>query len=127
MDTRTKIVTVADAGRLVRGSRPVAVVTGYFDVLLASHARELAHVREAHPDAILIVALTPAPEPLMEPRARAEMVAALAMVDYVVSLEASEAEGFLAAFSAAPIVRLEDAHRGRMRQLIEHVHRRQSA
>jgi hypothetical protein len=55
------------------------------------------------------------------------MVAALAMVDYVVSVEASEAEGFLAAFSAAPIVRLEDAHRGRMRQLIEHVHRRQSA
>jgi glycerol-3-phosphate cytidylyltransferase-like family protein len=127
VDTRTKIVSAADAGALARGARDVVVVTGHFDVLLASHAREIAVVREAHPDAILLVALTSPPEPLMEPRARAELVAALAMVDYVVSLEDGEVAGLLAAFEAARIVHLEDAHRQRMRELIEHVHRRQSA
>jgi len=127
VDTRTKIVTVGDAGALARGPRPVAVVTGHFDVLLAPYARELARMRESHPGALLLVALTPPPEALLEPRARAEMVAALAVVDYVVSLEEGDAEGFLAAFNAARIVRLEDAHRQDMRELIEHVHSRQSA
>ena len=56
--------------------------------------------------------------------ARAEMVAALAMVDYVVSLEALQIESLLAAFPAERIVRVEAAHQQLTRELIEHVRRR---
>ena len=102
------------------------LATGHFDVLLAAHVRELDQVRESLPDAVLLVALGTPAQPLLDARARAEMVAALAMVDYVVSLEDRQMESLLAAFPAERIVRLEAAHEQRMRELIQHVHRRQS-
>jgi bifunctional ADP-heptose synthase (sugar kinase/adenylyltransferase) len=50
--------------------------------LLAEHVRRLAKVRE--PGRLLVVEVTNPAQPLLAQRARAELVAALAMVDYVV-------------------------------------------
>jgi len=127
VDTRSKIITVEAAIALAGGGRPTLLVTGPFDVLLAVHLGELACARESLPDAVLLVAITEPPQPLLNTRARAEMVAALAMVDYVVSLEEPHIESLLAAFPPDRIVRLEAAHQQHMRELIEHVRRRQSA
>jgi len=128
VDTRNKIIAPEEACALARGPRNAALATGYFDVLLAAHVRELDQVRHSLPDAgaVLLVALRTPEQPLLDVRARAEMVAALAMVDYVVSLEDRQMESLLAAFPAERIVRLEAAHEQRMRELIQHVHRRQS-
>jgi bifunctional ADP-heptose synthase (sugar kinase/adenylyltransferase) len=126
VDTRTKIITPEQACALARGPRNAALATGYFDVLLAAHIRELDQVRHSLPNAVLLVALRTPEQPLLDVRARAEMVAALAMVDYVVNLEDRQMESLLAAFPAERIVRLEAAHEQRMRELIQHVHRRQS-
>jgi bifunctional ADP-heptose synthase (sugar kinase/adenylyltransferase) len=126
VDTRTKIVTPEEACALARGRQIAVLVTGYFDVLLAAHIRELDRARESLPDAVIFVALGTPEQPLLDVRARAEMVAALAMVDYVVSLEDRQMESLLAAFPGERIVRLEAAHEQRMRELIQHVHRRQS-
>ena len=126
MDTRTKIIKLEEACALARGSQNAVLATGYFDVLLAAHAREFYRVREGLPDAVIFVALGTPEQPLLDVRARAEMVAALAMVDYVVSLEDRQMDSLLAAFRAERIVRLEAAHEQRMRELIQHVHRRQS-
>lgn len=126
MDTRTKIITPEQACALARGPRNASLATGYFDVLLAAHVGELDRVRHSLPDALVLVALGTPEHPLLDVRARAELVAALAMVDYVVSLEDRQMESLLAAFPAERIVRLEAAHEQRMRELIQHVHRRQS-
>jgi bifunctional ADP-heptose synthase (sugar kinase/adenylyltransferase) len=126
VDTRTKIIKLEEACALARDSQNAVLATGYFDVLLAAHAREFDRVRESLPDAVIFVALGTPEQPLLDVRARAEMVAALAMVDYVVSLEDRQMESLLAAFPGERIVRLEAAHEQRMRELIQHVHRRQS-
>lgn len=126
MDTRTKIITPEAARDLAHSSPPAMLVTGYFDVLLAAHVRELDGIRAGQPEGVLLVALTTPEEPVLDSRARAEMVAALEMVDYVVSLDERLMNGLLAAFSAECIVRLEAVHEQRRRELIEHVHRRQS-
>jgi bifunctional ADP-heptose synthase (sugar kinase/adenylyltransferase) len=126
VDTRTKIITPEEACALTRGSKHATLATGYFDVLLAAHVRELDRVRDSLPDAVVLVALGTPRQPLLDARARAEMVAALATVDYVVSLEDRQMESLLAAFRTEHIVRLEAAHEQRMRELIQHVHRRQS-
>lgn len=124
LDTRTKILTLEQA--LALPGDQVLLVTGHFDVLQAANARELARLRDSNSSGALLIAVTDPPNPLLAPRARAEMVAAFAMVDYVVSLEDHQVDSFLAAFPRDRTVRLEAAHQQRMRELIEHVHRRQS-
>ena len=126
MDTRSKIVTPEAAAALAHGRPSAVLVTGHFDVLLAAHVRDLASARAALPDGVLLVALTDPEEPLLPPRARAEMVAGLEMVDYVVSLDGLGMRTLLAAFPADRTVRLEAAHESRRRELIQYVHRRQS-
>ncbi|HUO29916.1 MAG TPA: hypothetical protein VMU80_11910 [Bryobacteraceae bacterium] len=126
LDTRDKIITPDAAGALGSAAGPAVLVTGHFDVLLAAHAHELACERQRTPGAVLIVAVTPPAEPVLSPAARAEMVAALDLVDYVLTLEEREIGSLLASFAGKRIVRLEAAHQQRMRDLIEHVHRRQS-
>jgi bifunctional ADP-heptose synthase (sugar kinase/adenylyltransferase) len=126
LDTRNKIIRVEEAAALAGGEKRITVVTGSFDVLLAGHIRELDDARASDPDALLLVAVVAPEHPLVEARGRAEMVAALAMVDYVVSLEDHEMERFLAAFREERMVRLEAAHKQRLRELKEHVERRQS-
>ena len=118
MDTRIKILTAEAA------PRACTVVTGAFDPLLAEDARELAEIRASHPDGPLLVVVLPLPGELLPEHARAELVAALRMVDYVVTAPDAATDALLAALEPAHLVRLEEAQAVRKRQLMDHVHRR---
>ncbi len=80
MDTRSKIILLEQA-RKISGTRTLWL-TGHFDPLLAEHARNLR--QHTDPGQILIVEITNPENPLLPQRARAELVAALESVDYVV-------------------------------------------
>ena len=107
------------------------MVTGTFDVLLAEDARELAEIRASHPDAPFWSWFCRSAEELLPQRARAELVAALRMVDYVVTADDATpdaaTDALLASLEPAQLVRLEEVHAARKRQLMEHVHRRQTS
>jgi glycerol-3-phosphate cytidylyltransferase-like family protein len=112
LDTRTKIVSTAEAARLAASG--ATVVSGYFDPMLASHAQRLAQLkREGSP---LLVLIADPEEAILPARARAELVAALRVVDYV-----AENGNF------EPHHRLEREDSDRLANLIERVHARQSA
>ncbi|MBV8819916.1 MAG: hypothetical protein JO022_16250 [Acidobacteriaceae bacterium] len=81
LDTRSKIITEQKAAALIQ-NRPVKSVSGHFDPLLPQHVRELR--RAAAGDELLVVTVTNPPDPLLTQSARAELVAALAAVDYVI-------------------------------------------
>lgn len=85
MDTRAKIITPAEAQRLLAEFHP-RVVSGYFNPLRAEHARRLREVAAGNGRPLLVV-VQPADSPLLDGRARTELVAALAVVDYVVSAD----------------------------------------
>jgi len=71
-----------------RDGRPLTLLIGFFDPFYAPHVVRLSQV--ATGGAQLVVALDDPPEPLIARAKRAEIVAALAMVDAVV-LDANEA------------------------------------
>jgi bifunctional ADP-heptose synthase (sugar kinase/adenylyltransferase) len=105
LDTRTKIVPLDEIRECLQ-NRAACWISGHFDPLLAEHIVRLAEARE--PGRLLVVEVTNPAQPLLAQRARAELVAALSMVDFVV-LGEKEAVG------AAPM----DA--GIKERFIEHV------
>ena len=113
MDTRTKIVDAGQA-RLI-AAQGATVVSGYFDPLVASHAERLAGLKSSGIPLLVLIA-TP-DDAILPARARAELAAGLAVVDYV----CETADG------VAPHLSLEREHAERLAQLIEHVHARQRA
>lgn len=119
MDTRCKILTLDAALALPPG---LAIAAGTFDVLRPEHARDLAAIH-ARP---LLVAVLPSDGELLPQRARAELVAGLRMVDYVVIADSGELDRLTGALRPAEVARFEAADAGRARQLIEHVRRRQN-
>ncbi len=125
MDTRTKILTPA-AALALSPARPLVVVKGYFDLLRAGHVRELHEIRRRTSTATLLAVVLPLDHGLFPLPARAQLVAALRMVDYVLPGDCEDLNRFLSSLGPAEIVSLEDADMRRARQLIEHVHRRQN-
>lgn len=129
MDTRKKILTTAEAIEIARRLRaqgqPVKVATGWFDPLIASHARRLEALRDG--SSRLIVIVTSPPRPVLPARARAELVAALSVVDFVVLSEEGPLEDFLAQLEADEVRHGEASDESIARDLIRHVHKRQSA
>jgi glycerol-3-phosphate cytidylyltransferase-like family protein len=113
VDTRTKIVPSEEAVRVAAGG--AVVVSGYFDPLLAAHAERLLELKGSN--ARLLVAIADPPNPILPVRARAELVAGLAVVDHV----AESVDGL------TPHTRLEREDERRLQDLIAHVHARQSA
>ncbi len=90
------------------------MVSGYFDPMLAWHAGSLAQLkREGSP---LLVLIADPEQSILPMRARAELVAALRVVDYV-----SESGDLTPHFS------LEQEDSDRLANLIERVHARQNA
>lgn len=81
MDTRTKIIIGTEAER-VSAATPTLWVKGSFDPLLAEHANTLRQLTRA--GQMLIVCVTDPARPLMPRRARAELLAGILVVDYVV-------------------------------------------
>lgn len=88
-------------------------VSGYFDPLTAGHARRLEALRPKN-GACLVVVIAEPVRPVLPARARAELVAALGCVDYVVI--AGEAD-----------VHLESEHAALYEELVRHAARRQQA
>jgi bifunctional ADP-heptose synthase (sugar kinase/adenylyltransferase) len=125
MDTRTKILSL-EAARTLRAPRLV-VAAGYFDLARAAHVRELEDIRQRTGAGALLAAVLPWDEASMSWRARAEMAAALRVIDYVVALDNDDLEALVGALGPAEVVRLEASDARRSRELIEHVHRRHSA
>lgn len=81
MDTRTKIVDL-DTARNQASQPRTAVVIGYFNPVLAEHARRMRELRAGY-DRLIVIVADPA-EPLMDAMERAQLVAALEAVDWVV-------------------------------------------
>ncbi len=122
MDTRSKILTLAAA--LEIGERPITIVIGTFDVLRAAHARELEEARTGA--ARLLVVVLPRAVELLPQRARAELIAALRVVDYVVPAGPNEVDALIHALAPTQVVRLEEADEFRCRQLREEILGRQN-
>ncbi len=120
MDTRTKILSETVALETVRGMS-ISAVTGFFDVLLTAHVRALRELAEGKRKLVAIV-LNPA-DPLLPQAARAELAAALAMIDYVVAVPDDGTE-LLRNMRPAQIFRMEANDERYRLELIEHVQRR---
>ena len=105
----------------------VTLVTGYFDVLTAPHVRRLREIAASRPGSPLIAIVLDPPAALLTARARAELIAGLVMVDYVVLPGARPLEQVLAQLPAGEVVREESSDQERRRNLIEHVQRRHSS
>ena len=123
MDTRIKILSLDAARRL---APPPVLAAGYFDVLRAAHVRELAELRRRFPGSPLVAAVLPLAGALLDQRARAELAAALRVVDYVVIPERPDVYTLAETLQPAFIARMEAADASRARQLTEHVLRRQN-
>jgi bifunctional ADP-heptose synthase (sugar kinase/adenylyltransferase) len=93
LDTRSKIIAPHEIeGRLQ--NRSSRWISGHFDPLLAEHVELLQRARE--PGTALLVEVTNPDRPLLSQRARAELVAALSMVDFVVLQNGQPARAELA-------------------------------
>lgn len=120
VDTRNKIIEADRAAELARDPG-TTVVIGAFDPLLAAHVRELQRVRNRTAGGPLLIVLAQPVEALLPLRARAEMVAALRMVDFVFPAGGdTEAERFL----SPQAVDFRPDDRERALHLTEHVQRR---
>jgi len=122
MDTRSKILT-AGAARALPG--PLAVVTGYFDVLRAEHARELEAIRQRSGGQTLLALVLPNASEVFDLHARARMVAALRVVDYVLAADDFEADALLDALRPQTVIHLEADDARRNREIAERIRRRQ--
>jgi len=96
-------------------------VTGYFDVITAALVRDLEVVRKATGDGVVMIVLLPLEESLLSGRARAELAAALSVVDYVVTETEGSMEEFVARLAADEVISRQVADEQQTRLLIEHV------
>jgi len=126
VDTRDKILTPPALAAL-HPPRPLLIAAGRFDILRAETARELAAARSRTGAASLLAVIRPVADELAPLAARAEMAAALRVIDYVFIAETGDLASLPAVLEPVEILNLEEADARRIRQLIEHVHSRQSA
>jgi hypothetical protein len=106
--------------------RPLLVVIGRFDLLRVEMVNELEAARRRTGARSLLAVVRPLADELAPPAARAEMAAALRVIDYVFISPDRDLTGLPASLQPIEIVNLEDADAQRKRQLTEHVHSRQS-
>ena len=109
MDTRTKIISLDRAGALFSSSAEkgdgIVVARGCFDLLSAEHCRRLARAKEG--GKYLVVAVYSDREPgqtALSQLARAQMVAALAVVDYVVICDQAQTERTVSPWRPSAVV-----------------------
>jgi hypothetical protein len=124
MDTRAKILTAGEAlglaGDLHARRQPFALVRGYFDVLQPSLVRQLAqHRSENAAEPIFALVLNP-PAPLLSAGARAELAAALRVIDYVIPWD-GDADQLAASLAPQTCISEEAAHAESTERLIQHV------
>ena len=122
MDTREKII--APGAAILRRGKLCAFV-GHFDPMYAAHARRLNELHS--PGDTWIVILTDPAQPLLQTRARAELVAALKTVDYVVPAQDNTVEDILAQLAPDQVWQEEEQDLKRAAALVNQVRSRQNA
>ena len=106
MDTREKIVAATQAAEGVAG--PLAVARGRFDVLTADHCRILADTKRNAERLIALVLRDREDEPsLLDEAARAQLTAALGVVDRVVICDEAESETLIAEWRPSTAIDVE--------------------
>jgi len=123
LDTRRKILSLDDAETATKTSRPLRVIAGHFDPLTATHARGI----QRKPDGRVLVIVTDPPDPILSLSARAELVAALDAVDYVVSAMDNTSAEIIARLQPDDVTQEEAADLRRTEDLVAHVKARQIA
>ena len=127
LDTRQKIITLDHARELAveahrSGAPPAAFVT-HLEVLRAGVIERLQDLASASAPGNLFVIITDPESPLVPMDARAELAAALRVVDYVIPC-ADGAASALAAINPGFTFHDEEEDKVRTRELIEHVRSR---
>jgi hypothetical protein len=79
LDTRSKIIDARQAAKIAADG--ATVVVGNFDPMIAWHARWLASFKK--PDRPMLVLIATPENQILPTQARAELVAALGVVDFV--------------------------------------------
>jgi bifunctional ADP-heptose synthase (sugar kinase/adenylyltransferase) len=114
-------VAAATTAALSRGWE-CRLVVGFFDPLLAANARR---IREFRAGANLLVALVDSPAiPLLPAEARANVVAGLRSVDYVV-IRGEDETHLLTLFPQSAILWMTAADKADAKELARRVHERQ--
>ena len=132
VDTRRKILPGHNARRLVQelleARKPFRVIAGYFDPLTASHALRVEELARGG-ETLMVCLLSPSDE-LYPARARAELVASLAAVDYVFLPESGSSgrqlPGWLTAVPSSQVFNETAADLRRREELIQLIHSRNS-
>ena len=110
MDTRSKILNPAKVLKHLAGpgeSRFV-IARGTFDILRAEHCRRLAQAKEGPEKLVVLIAGDETPRrTVLDARTRAELIAAVQVVDYVVICDEAEANGFISSLSPTRVVEPE--------------------
>jgi hypothetical protein len=119
LDTRCKILTLEQASAL---PSPVVAFVSHLEVLRSSHVIRLQEIAARNLGKLAVV-LTDPDSPLVPLQARAELTAALRVVDYVIPSPGG-ASPALAALRPTLVVDDEEEDRERTRLLIEHVRSR---
>ena len=110
MDTRSKILDPSGALKHLSGlgHSSFVIARGSFDILRGEHCRRLAQEKKEHGELLVLVADDENPRrTVLDARTRAELVAALRVVDYVVICDEAEANGFISSLSPARVVEPE--------------------
>ena len=118
MDTRNKILTAEAACAL---AAPLTVVAGYFDLLRAGHARQIASIRRRSGAPTVLALVLPYAGEIFDIHARARMVAALRVVDYVLIADRLDVDALLAALRPQTVCRLEADDIRRRREIVARI------
>ncbi len=121
MDTRSKIVAACD----LTGLGALAVV-GRFDLLTAPLVNALESLRDQDRGAPFVAVVVGSEDSILPLRARGEMVAALAVIDYVLVVEATDLEGLLALLQPSRTIDRREADAGLAHDIETHVRNRHS-
>ena len=110
MDTRSKILDSSGALEHLSGRDHASflIARGSFDILRAEHCRRLAQEKEEPEKLLVLVADDEDPRrTVLDAQARAELVAALQVVDYVVIRGEAEANRLISSLSPARVIEPE--------------------
>ena len=120
-DTRGKILSLDRACAL---APPAVTFVTHLEILRAAHVQRLEELAAAYPGKMLVILTDPqAAPPLVPLAARAELAAALRVVDYVIP--APQGAGpVLAKIHSGVVIHDEQEDTERTRLLIEHVRSR---
>ena len=110
MDTRSKILDPSKAIERLSGHDHASflIARGSFDILRAEHCRRLAREKEESGELLVLVAADEnSRRTVLDARTRAELAAALEVVDYVVICGEAEANGLISSLSPARVIEPE--------------------